>query len=159
MHSRCFNHVEIWTPFHEHLVSGSHLFAVRAFLERRFSEPSMTHSCEWLRAREWRGRQEFTLGCSVTNKPQRLSLQRGELWSYTSHLVKSCPKQPQQQPQPQPQQPGVYPKSAKSFCLRYLSRWTSVGRPSQELPSGESSDDCARGGDTSSSRSLRPWPR
>ena len=29
----------------------------------------------------------------------------------------------------------------------------------QPLPSGESSDDCARGGDTSSSRTLRPWPR
>ena len=27
------------------------------------------------------------------------------------------------------------------------------------LLSGASSDDCARGGDTSSSRSLRPWPR
>ena len=39
------------------------------------------------------------------------------------------------------------------------ARWTSAGSPSQELPSGESSDDCARGGDTSRSRSLRPWPR
>ena len=35
-------------------------------------------------------------------------------------------------------------------------RWTSAGSPSQELPSGESSGDCARGGDTSRSRSLRP---
>ena len=45
------------------------------------------------------------------------------------------------------------------FGLCHLSRWTSAGSPSQELPSGGSSDDCARGGDTSSSRSLRPWPR
>ena len=33
-------------------------------------------------------------------------------------------------------------------------RWTSAGSPSQEPPSGESRDDCARGGGTSSSRSL-----
>ena len=34
-----------------------------------------------------------------------------------------------------------------------------AGSPGQELRSVESSDDCGRGGDTSSSRSLRPWPR
>ena len=54
---------------------------------------------------------------------------------------------------------GVYSKHVHSFRLRYLSRWTSAGSPSQKLASGASSDDCARGGDTSSSQSLRSWPR
>ena len=39
-----------------------------------------------------------------------------------------------------------------------FSRWIQAGSPSALL-SDASSDDCARGGDTSSSRSLRPWPR
>ena len=42
--------------------------------------------------------------------------------------------------------------------MRHLSRWTSAGSL-QELLGRASSDGCARGGDTSSSRSLRPWPR
>ena len=43
------------------------------------------------------------------------------------------------------------------FCGTF-SRWIQAGSPAALL-SEESSDDCARGGDTSSSRSLRPWPR
>ena len=45
------------------------------------------------------------------------------------------------------------------FCFRHLSRWTSVGSPSQELPSGEEGDDCVLLGGMSSSRSPRPLPR
>ena len=46
-----------------------------------------------------------------------------------------------------------------SQACSFFVRRPSAGSTSQALPSGESSDDCARGGDTSSSRSLRPWPR
>ena len=48
----------------------------------------------------------------------------------------------------------VCPLFACHFCP-----WTVASSPVQVLHSEESSDDCARGGDTSSSRSLRPWPR
>ena len=44
------------------------------------------------------------------------------------------------------------------LCL-HLSRWTSASSPGPELLSAASSGDCAHGGDMSSSRSLRPWPR
>ena len=43
---------------HEPLASGSHLSAVRAFPQKSFWEPSMTHICELSRARGWRGRWE-----------------------------------------------------------------------------------------------------
>ena len=54
---------------------------------------------------------------------------------------------------------AVYPQECSLFCESPVSRWTLAGSPEQELRSGESRDDCARAGDTSSSRSLRPWPR
>ena len=41
----------------------------------------------------------------------------------------------------------------------HLCPRTLASSPVQELLSGASSDDCAHGGDMSSSRSLRPWPR
>ena len=50
-------------------------------------------------------------------------------------------------------------KACPSLLSLHLSRWTSAGSLPQELLSVASSDDCARGGVTSSSRSLRPWPR
>ena len=79
-------------------------------------------------------------------------LDRCNMLTWKVRSVDSCPKQPQQ-----PRLPGVYPKRAHCFdASPFLMDFK--GQP-QELPSGESSDDCARGGDTSSSRWLRPWPR
>ena len=48
--------------------------------------------------------------------------------------------------------------AAPYVCLHFFRR-TSASSPGPELLSVASSDDCVRGGDMSSSRSLRPWPR
>ena len=64
----------------------------------------------------------------------------------------------EQQQQQQQQQPGVCARVCPFLRVTFCP-WTLASSPVQVLHSAESSDDCGCGGVTSSSRSLRPWPR
>ena len=74
-------------------------------------------------------------------------------WTYTCCSFSACVRNNHNHTTTTTTTTGVHAREC------HLCPWTPLSSPVQELHSEESSDDCARGGDTSSSRPLRPWPR